>query len=187
MNTTMPEFDLATFIGKERLRMSIINRVPDSLRGEVWCMLCQIKQERASHAPGFYEKLLTYENPENEHRIQKDVDRTFNNYPISGQEDDVEIRWDHVLGRKLLFNVLLAYANYDNEIGYVQGMSYIAAMMLLYVKDEQRVFWCLVHLLNRKNWRLIFLDGMPKLMELIGLIESKINNDYPEISQHLEE
>ena len=79
METTMPEFDLMEAMDYKRLRKSILTKIPDSLRGEIWCMICQVKREKASHAPGFYEKLLTFENEENEHRIQKDVDRTFNN------------------------------------------------------------------------------------------------------------
>jgi len=69
MNSTMPEFNLIESIHHERLRKSILNKVPDSLRGEIWCMICQTKREKAMHAPGFYEKLLTIENPEDEHRI----------------------------------------------------------------------------------------------------------------------
>ena len=50
------------------------------------------------HAPGFYQKLLTIENPEDEHRIQKDVTRTFSNYPVSGQEGDNDSSWNHEKG-----------------------------------------------------------------------------------------
>ena len=40
--------------------------------------------------------------------------------------------------------MLKAYANYDNEVGYVQGMNYIVALLLFYIPDdEEKVFWCL--------------------------------------------
>lgn len=40
-------------------------------------------------------------------------------------------------GNNKLFNVLKAYANYDNEVSYVQGMNYIVALLLLYIQDEE--------------------------------------------------
>ena len=36
-------------------------------------------------------------------------------------------------GNNKLYNVLKAYANYDNEVGYVQGMNYLAGLLLLYI------------------------------------------------------
>lgn len=149
-------------------------------------MICQVKREKASHAPGFYDKLLTFENQENEHRIQKDVDRTFNNYEAAGIIKNID-SWNQAKSRKMLFNVLLAYANYDFEIGYVQGMNYIAAMLLMYIEDEERVFWCIIYLLSRKNWRQIYIEEMPKLMELIAIVENKLDKQYPQVAQHLEE
>lgn len=51
---------------------------------------------------------------------------------------------DSEAGNNKLFNVLKAYANYDTEVSYVQGINYIVALMLFYVEDEEQVFWCLV-------------------------------------------
>ena len=54
--------------------------------------------------------------------------------------------WDQNIedGENKLYNVLIAYANYDIEVGYVQGMNYIVALLLLYIEDEQKVFWSFV-------------------------------------------
>jgi hypothetical protein len=41
-------------------------------------------------------------------------------------------------------------------VGYVQGMNYIAALLLLEVEDETKAFWCLFSLLFKRNWRMIF-------------------------------
>lgn len=54
MNNAIPEFDPIQSLNKERVRKSILSNLPDSLRGEIWCMICQVKRERNSHAPGFY-------------------------------------------------------------------------------------------------------------------------------------
>jgi hypothetical protein len=44
---------------------------------------------------------------------------------------------DTQCGNNKLFNVLKAYANYDNEVGYVQGLNYVVGMMSYYVNDEE--------------------------------------------------
>ena len=60
-----------------------------------------------------------------------------------------------------------AYACYDYTLGYVQGMNYLAALLLIHIKDEVKAFWCFVNLLFRKNWRMIYDNNTPKLMNLL--------------------
>ena len=43
--------------------------IPDSLRGEIWCLLCHVKREKSMHSEDIYRKLIDIENPEEEHRI----------------------------------------------------------------------------------------------------------------------
>ena len=78
-------------------------------------------------------------------------------------------------GNNKLFNVLKAYANYDAEIGYIQGMNYIAALMLYYIEDEETVFWCLYQLMVKNNWRETFINGLPKLFEMCNLLEDRLS------------
>jgi len=77
--------------------------------------------------------------------IMKDVDRT---------KADLGLWFENQLcGNNKLFNVLKAYANIDKSIGYVQGLNYIVAIMLVYIEDEEDVFWCLYQLMIKYNWR----------------------------------
>jgi len=48
------------------------------------------------------------------------------------------------------------------------------------------VFWCLIYVLNRKNWRMVYIDEMPKLMDLIDTVDNKINSHFPLLAKHLE-
>jgi hypothetical protein len=187
MYNAIADFDPLSIVSKERVRKSLSVGLPDALRGEIWCMLCQVQRERASHSADIYQKLLELENPEDEHRIQKDVVRTFTNYPMSGQSNDQDGSWNQQDGHEMLFNALFAYANYDSQIGYVQGLNYIAAMLLMHIQDEEKVFWCLIYLLNRKNWRQIYIEDMPKLMELIDEVEQRLAEDFPALDAHLKE
>lgn len=61
--------------------------------------------------------------------ITKDVDRTLAELGLW--------REDSKCGNNKLYNVLKAYANYDNEVGYVQGMNYIVGLLLFYIPDEE--------------------------------------------------
>ena len=82
------------------------------------------------------------------YNIIKDVHRTL---PDENMFDE-----DIKSGENKLFNVLCAFACYDHEVGYVQGMNYLAGLLLLHMESEVDAFWCLVHLLHRKNWRQIY-------------------------------
>ena len=132
-----------------------------------------------------YEKLTEMENLKDEYMIKKDVTRTFTNYPMVASEEKKDDSWNTKAGEEMLFHILLAYANYDTQTGYCQGLNYISAMLLMYIQDEESVFWCLIYLMNRKNWRLIYIDEMPKLMEIMDKLERKLETDYPEVNKHL--
>ena len=97
--------------------------------------LLEINQAIASHSIRPYSALLEYSNLEIEKQIEKDIQRTMSELNLWSE--------DSMAGNNKLFNVLKAYANYDNEVCYVQSMNYIAGLLLFYIDDEERVFWCL--------------------------------------------
>jgi hypothetical protein len=47
-------------------------------------------------------------------------------------------------GQAKLRRLLRAYSAYDHQIGYCQGMNFIAGMFLTIVQDEEQAFWMLV-------------------------------------------
>lgn len=158
---TDDNFDPLQVVSRDRMRKSILNGIPPSLRGEIWCMLCRCQREKNMHGDNIYQKLAdpAMANPQDELRIRKDVSRTFTNYPENLEYMQCHVKdfnWQGPEGQKMLYNVLLAYTNYDSQIGYVQGMNYIAAMLLIHIQDEEKVFWCLLYIMNRKNWRCIY-------------------------------
>ena len=85
--------------------------------------------------PNLYQKLMELEWEEVESQIQRDINRTMSELKLWREEAQG--------GNNKLYNVLKAYANYDQEVNYVQGMNYIAGLLLLYIPDEDQVFWCL--------------------------------------------
>lgn len=76
-------------------------------------------------------------------QIDLDVNRTY--------RDHIMFRERYGLKQQALFNVLGAYSVYNLEIGYCQGMSQIAALLLMYLNEED-AFWALSVLVSDKKY-----------------------------------
>ena len=70
-------------------------------------------------------------------QIEKDLDRTYPGSPT----------FAHPRFRKSLEEVLVVYSIYDMELGYVQGLNTLAAVLLFHLKDPEETFWALVDLM----------------------------------------
>jgi hypothetical protein len=64
-------------------------------------------------------------------------------------------------------------------------MNYLAALLLINIRDENKAFWCMVYLLHRKNWRQIYNHDTPKLISLLRLVEERLEKDDPVLYNHL--
>jgi hypothetical protein len=80
--------------------------------------------------------------------------------------------------------ILNAYSILDPELGYTQGMNFLAAMLLLSL-DEEEAFWSFYSLMNRHRLkrRLIFTTGFPKLLLLSKVVDYLIGEKFPEIKK----
>ena len=107
--------------------------------------ILDIDSAREQHPSNLYSKLRELQNNNASEDIIKDVKRTLAQLGLWGE--------DLLAGNNRLYNVLMAYANIDQEIGYVQGINYIVAILLFYIQDEELVFWCLYQVMNKLNMR----------------------------------
>ncbi|WVZ92993.1 hypothetical protein U9M48_039017 [Paspalum notatum var. saurae] len=122
------------YVVKRRIRKGI----PDCLRGLVW-QLISGSRDLLLMNPGVYETLVIYETSASELEIIRDISRTFPTHVFFQQR--------HGLGQRSLYNILKAYSVYDRDVGYVQGMGFLAGLLLLYMSEED-AFWLLVALLK---------------------------------------
>lgn len=51
----------------------------------------------------------------------------------------------------IILNVAVAYSMYNQEVGYCQGMSQIAALLLMYLNEED-AFWALSALMSSPKY-----------------------------------
>jgi|LauGreDrversion4_2_1035121.scaffolds.fasta_scaffold333382_2 hypothetical protein len=66
-------------------------------------------------------------------------------------------------------------------------MNYLAGLLLIEINDEVKVFWCLLYLLFKRNWRMIFEENTPKLMNLLSLIHDRLEKDDLQLLNHLKD
>lgn len=138
---------------EKRLRKGIA----DPVRGEVWRRLLGVPKVLIEQE-GKYKEMLDYglEHSKDIRQIDLDVNRTYRNH--------IMFRDKHSTKQCMLYNVLVAYSIYNSEIGYCQGMSHIAALLLMYMNEEDS-FWSLSTLMSSDKHAMhgFFIPGFPKL------------------------
>nr|XP_027237732.1 TBC1 domain family member 14-like [Penaeus vannamei] len=107
--------------------------------------------------------------------IRLDVSRTFPNLCIfqkGGPYHDP------------LHNILGAYACYRPDVGYVQGMSFLAATLLLNM-DETDAFIAFSNLLNRPAHMAFFRVDQPVMCAYYNAFEELLAINLPHLAEHL--
>ncbi|CAL8263351.1 unnamed protein product [Merluccius merluccius] len=89
-------------------------------------------------------------------------------------------------GQAKLFRVLIAYAKYNPKIGYSQGMSYIAAVLLMQLGEEE-AFWALVALLDKPKYLAQLFDlNLTEVQHQVKVFDHFLKHRKPQLSLHLE-
>jgi hypothetical protein len=143
--------------------------IPSKYRSVLWGLLTGAAE--AKKEAGFtYDSVLSQQSADLR-IIDCDVPRTFP--ALCGPE--------RPRVRASLRNVLIAYSNADPEVGYVQGMNFIAGMFVLHEKDEETAFWCFYGLMARgsKPYRAFFQLSFPRLRREAELVDRLLSERYP--------
>ncbi|XP_065388593.1 TBC1 domain family member 3B-like isoform X1 [Macaca fascicularis] len=132
-----------TYKNSEKVIDRVYKGIPMNIRGQVWSVLLNI-QEVKSKNPRTYKVMKEKGKRSSEHIHQIDVDmsRTLRNH--------IFFRDRYGTKQRELFYILLAYSEYNPEVGYCRDLSHIAALFLLYLPEED-AFWALVQLLARER------------------------------------
>ncbi|XP_059611667.1 growth hormone-regulated TBC protein 1-A [Phlebotomus argentipes] len=153
------------------LKRYVRKGVPAHLRGIVWMKTSGASAARAS-APSLYRNLLFEQHDEDVvDMIKIDLPRTFPNnifFP------DVQSQ---------LFNILVAYAHLNKDVGYCQGLNYIAGLLLIVTKDEEGTFWLLRHIVEviAPNYHTKSMSG---LIVDIGVLNELLKVRVPDVHAH---
>jgi hypothetical protein len=145
--------------------------------------------------PGLYEKHAAlplepgYEAmSEVDRRIETDVYRTFPELPAF-EKDTPE--GEATVGA--LRRVLRCYAAFDAELGYCQGLNFLAGSLLMYL-PEREAFWTLVALMQRSGpllagragapMRGLFLEGLPLTQRALATLDGLVPQHLPRLGAH---
>lgn len=164
--------------------------LPSSVRGKVWRLaignelnltpqLYEICLSRAqnrlnSPEPSYCESDIDQESSMDV--IQLDIARTFPHLCIfqeGGPYSDV------------LHSLLAAYVCYRPDVGYVQGMSYIAAILILNM-EQYDAFICFANLLNQPLHLAAFTLNQEQMQAYYNAYNEIFNYNLPKLYSHFE-
>ncbi|XP_006722306.1 TBC1 domain family member 3L isoform X2 [Homo sapiens] len=113
--------------------------MPMNIRGPMWSVLLNTEEMKLKN-PGRYQIMKEKGKRSSEHiqRIDRDVSGTLRKH--------IFFRDRYGTKQRELLHILLAYEEYNPEVGYCRDLSHIAALFLLYLPEED-AFWALVQLL----------------------------------------
>jgi hypothetical protein len=122
------------------------------------------------------------ENPSLEQQIKSDVikDRSM----LKSIEFGKKVQ---VADTNKVVNLIKAYGNMDLGFGYTQGYNYIVTLLLLFIDDEERAFWCLVTIMSTLNWREFYVEGLPRARKLQDEMPEMLLKQCPRLHEKLDD
>ena len=84
---------------------------------------------------------------------------------------------------QILHDVLGAYACYRPDVGYVQGMSFLAAVLLLNMEASD-AFVCLANLLNRSSYLAFFRVDHDLMQPYFDTFTTLLQEHLPRVHEH---
>ncbi|KAM7396473.1 hypothetical protein PAMP_019509 [Pampus punctatissimus] len=164
----------------EKLVKRVYKGIPLQLRGQAWALLLDIEKVKQENEGKYGKMKLQARSYSTEiKQIDLDVNRTFRNHIMFMDRFGVK--------QQALFHVLAAYSVYNTEVSYCQGMSQIAAILLMYLNEED-AFWALSQLLTNRKHAMhgFFIPGFPKLHRFQAHHELILSKMLPKLKKHLD-
>lgn len=163
------EYEEIVVLEPDTLAQAISSGIPKEVRGMVWQLVAGSKNFQLE------ELYATIKSAELLHSKQIKRDLTRTSFVTSSE----------AVGKiDLLYAVIKAYSVFDPEVGYTQGMCFIAVPLIINM-NESEAFCLLVTLMKDYNVRLFFQDEMRGLHLLLYQFDRLLEDKCPYLYNHL--
>ena len=161
-----------------RLKRYIRKGIPGAHRKGVWLELSGANDMKKEE-PDLFKTMLAMEtNKVTFDQIKTDLPRTFPNNSHFDSTDPNSMQ-------KPLLNILRSFANSNPNIGYCQGLNYIAGLILLVTRDEESSFW-LLKVLAEKILPEYYSASMPGLLTDVRVLSELSRKEIPILAKHID-
>ncbi|XP_077136031.1 TBC1 domain family member 1 isoform X2 [Ranitomeya variabilis] len=167
----------------EKIHAAVGQGVPRYHRGEIWKFLAEqylLRHQMPSRSPIKdvpYKELLKQLTTQ-QHAILIDLGRTFPTHPYFSAQLGA--------GQLSLYNILKAYSLLDPEVGYCQGLSFVAGVLLLHMSEED-AFKLLKFLMYDMGLRKQYRPDMVTLQIQMYQLSRLLHDYHRDLYNHLEE
>ncbi|EIE78693.1 hypothetical protein RO3G_03397 [Rhizopus delemar RA 99-880] len=167
------KLDAGTVKKDVKMKKLVRGGIPASVRAKVWQFLAGSDDYKRSNQ---FQNLLSKPRIPIYDVIERDIERCYPDHTQFMEKDG--------LGQQNLRNILKAYAQYNSDLEYCQGMGRLAGLMLMQMTVEDS-FWLLVATIDR------YMNGYftPTLSQLridAYIIGQLLKDHNPKLAQHLE-
>lgn len=167
----------------ETIHAAVAQGVPRQHRGEIWKFLSEqylLRQTVPSRPPTNHTpyKELLKQLTSQQHAILIDLGRTFPTHPYFQAQLGA--------GQLSLYNLLKAYSLLDPEVGYCQGLSFIAGVLLLHMGEED-AFNMLKFLMYDMGLRKQYRPDMIILQIQMYQLSRLLHDYHRDLYSHLEQ
>lgn len=147
--------------------------IPSEFRWPAW--RAALRVEDRARADVYGPLLLAADRSEQiwSRQIELDAPRTFPKLTAFDAEQ-----------QKRLQRILQAFAALYPEVGYCQGMNFIAGLLLVASQDEEEAFWAMVCLMDEGKLKGFYVAGFPLLQRYVKAFGALAFELEPELWQH---
>nr|XP_043630837.1 TBC1 domain family member 2B-like [Erigeron canadensis] len=167
------------FVNGMVLKKLIRKGIPTTLRPKVWFSLSGAAKKKSTVPDSYYDDLISAVQDKvtpATKQIDHDLPRTFPGHP-----------WlDTPEGHAAVRRVLVGYSFRDSDVGYCQGLNYVAALLLLVMKTEEEAFWMLAVLLENVLVNDCYTDNLSGCHVEQRVFKDLLTKKCPRLSVHLE-
>lgn len=158
-----------------KLKRYVRKGIPISERSSTWMIVSNGHKTKLTSKLNYTELKNEIKASSITDSINIDLPRTF--------PDNIYFSQNHTLPKQL-FNTLATFAQDNAEVGYCQGLNYIAGLMLLATKSEETSFWLLKTLIENILPK-YYIKNMSGLIIDMAVLDELVQIKEPAIYKHI--